>query len=320
MDPPTESPSPIRFEGTVNYPPVWFSHRDNWAQWFAEIHHPGPRNWVQSVSSSPVRPPKMIETLKRSAIIASVDFDGIEAIQEAITRLRTPQWPEPVLGKLDRGLMARGETVFANTCASCHGRGGNPPNALGNKFYERKAFAVGTDPVAYEQFAEFADQRVEGLTRLSEGILQARRAQLTQRLGDDTLVENYTKFDSKGLPNRFELAGTYGLAATPDAESSPQASRATYWAPPLEGIFATAPYLHNGSVPSLTDLLTEPDQRPATFRTGSNAIDPIKVGLKDDGPFVYDTSEMGKSNAGHPYGTTLPQEQKRALLEYLKSR
>src|SRR6267378_3256062 len=54
-----EAPLRPRFEGTNNYPPMWFAHGDTWAQWFVEIHHPGPRNWVQSVSTSEVRPPKM---------------------------------------------------------------------------------------------------------------------------------------------------------------------------------------------------------------------------------------------------------------------
>jgi hypothetical protein len=86
-----------------------------------------------------------------------------------------------------------------------------------------------------------------------------------------------------------------------------------------EGVFATSPYLHNGSVRTLTDLLTPPEQRPRQFRTGSNLYNPRQLGLEDAGPFVYDTSEPGKGAQGHDYGTDLPAGQKRALLEYLKS-
>ena len=178
---------------------------------------------------------------------------------------------------------------------------------------------MGTDPVAYAQFAEFAPQRAEGLTRLSESILQFRQAQLNAELGDEQLVSNTIKSDSKGLPNRFALTQDYRSSNGDDDGSGNTASRPAYWAPPLNGIFASSPYLHNGSVPTLEDLLSAPDERPSRFRTGSNAIDPVKVGLKDAGSFVYDTSEPGKGNGGHLYGTNLPIRGKRALLEYLKS-
>jgi hypothetical protein len=94
----------------------------------------------------------------------------------------------------------------------------------------------------------------------------------------------------------------------------------------LNGIWATAPYLHNGSVPTLYDLL-HPDRRPAKFAMGNREFDPAKIGYQDDvtaaGPtiWIYDTSQSGNSNIGHSgeaFGTTLPEDQKVALLEYLK--
>lgn len=304
-----ETPLKIGFEGTVNLPPVWFSHQDDWAQWFAEIHHPGSRNWVQSVSSSPVRPPRQAAALKERAIVGSVDFDGIEAIQEAVVKLRTPRWPESVLGSLDSRLVGQGQELFGQHCASCHIATREPANGAGRRFRERRAFAVGTDPVAVQQFAADAERRAAGLTRLSEAILRLRNGQLRQRFNNDaTLVVNSELADSKGLPNRFGVAKDYNGAEGP-----------AYWSPTLEGIFASSPYLHNGSVRTLWDLLTPPQQRPSQFRTGSNHYDPRQLGLRDEGPFLYDTRETGKSAQGHDYGTTLPIQQKRALLEYLKS-
>jgi hypothetical protein len=98
-----------------------------------------------------------------------------------------------------------------------------------------------------------------------------------------------------------------------------------YKARPLEGIWATAPYLHNGSVPSLYDLLLPPAQRPATFFVGTRNFDPKKVGY-DTAPgtpgnsFRYDTSLPGNSNKGHVYGVgSLSTTQRAELLEYLKS-
>jgi mono/diheme cytochrome c family protein len=98
-----------------------------------------------------------------------------------------------------------------------------------------------------------------------------------------------------------------------------------YLAVPLDGLWLRAPYLHNGSVPSLTDLLNAPQSRPSRFWRGYDVYDPAKVGFVSDGPeaqrlgTVYDTSRPGNANTGHSYGTDLPADSKRALLEYLKT-
>ncbi|HEY7326936.1 MAG TPA: hypothetical protein VH592_04825 [Gemmataceae bacterium] len=96
---------------------------------------------------------------------------------------------------------------------------------------------------------------------------------------------------------------------------------------PLDGLWARAPYLHNGSVPTLSDLLAKPADRPKRFYRGDDEYDPIKVGFRsdrarcDDGRKLFDfkTEEKGNSNAGHTYGTELNDDEKKALLEYLKT-
>jgi hypothetical protein len=94
---------------------------------------------------------------------------------------------------------------------------------------------------------------------------------------------------------------------------------------PLEGLWLRGPYLHNGSVPTLADLLADPAQRPKRFFRGYDVIDPVKIGFVSDGPeaervgFCFDTSVAGNSNGGHLWGTSLPAEDKRAMLEYLKT-
>lgn len=89
---------------------------------------------------------------------------------------------------------------------------------------------------------------------------------------------------------------------------------------PLNGIWATAPYLHNGSVPNLDELLKKPEQRVKKFRVGSRAFDPVRVGFRTDaGPFEFDTTLEGNSNAGHDYGVEFTPEQRAELVEYMKS-
>ncbi len=111
-----------------------------------------------------------------------------------------------------------------------------------------------------------------------------------------------------------------------------------YQAPPLDGIWATAPYLHNGSVPTLDHLLNS-KTRPARFTrppsTDFAHYDPIKVGWKHDpiepikpgakkpsaweATFIYDTARVGLGNAGHTFGDKLDSDQRADLIEYLKT-
>jgi Cytochrome C oxidase, cbb3-type, subunit III len=94
---------------------------------------------------------------------------------------------------------------------------------------------------------------------------------------------------------------------------------------PLDGVWLRAPYLHNGSVPTLRDLLNPPDQRPTTFVRGYDVYDHANVGFVSSGPqaervgWRYDTRARGNSNQGHTYGTQLSPADKDALLEYLKT-
>jgi hypothetical protein len=96
----------------------------------------------------------------------------------------------------------------------------------------------------------------------------------------------------------------------------------------LDGIWLRAPYLHNGSVPTLADLLEPVAKRPVEFLRGYDVYDPQRVGFVSRREaarrltFPYDTRVPGNGNGGHAgkeYGTELPAQQKRALLEYLKT-
>lgn len=126
---------------------------------------------------------------------------------------------------------------------------------------------------------------------------------------------------------------------------------AGYKARPLNGIWATAPFLHNGSVPTLMDLLMPANERPELVKLGNVEFDPVNVGLVQGGDmdtvndtrytrggfFVLDTTVKGNSNVGHEFsdrwdenkhydnqekgviGPELSQQEKEALVEYLKT-
>ncbi|HVX79052.1 MAG TPA: di-heme-cytochrome C peroxidase [Bradyrhizobium sp.] len=110
------------------------------------------------------------------------------------------------------------------------------------------------------------------------------------------------------------------------APATPLPAKGAYEARVLEGIWAAAPYLHNGSVPTLAELLKPAAQRVKQFKIGP-AYDPVNVGLAvEQSQFDYTVNttgcsdlSSGNSNCGHEFGTQLSDSDKKALLEYLKT-
>jgi mono/diheme cytochrome c family protein len=129
----------------------------------------------------------------------------------------------------------------------------------------------------------------------------------------------------------LQLAQNQGMLYSADPARRFRHFRKTwgYANAPLDGLWLRAPYLHNGSVPTLWDLLQPAALRPKLFYRGNDLYDPRHLGFVADQPesqgrrlFAYDTRIPGNGNAGHEgeaYGTTLSAADKWALLEYLKT-
>ncbi|MFN3150446.1 di-heme-cytochrome C peroxidase [Bremerella sp.] len=116
-----------------------------------------------------------------------------------------------------------------------------------------------------------------------------------------------------------EAAGPEGSLATAAAPQNAVISL-TYKSRPLNGIWATAPYLHNGSVRTLAELLKQPEDRAEQFHVGSIELDTQGVGFIDDPSYpVFNATITGNKNHGHTWGCDLLEEQKLDLIEYLKS-
>ena len=117
--------------------------------------------------------------------------------------------------------------------------------------------------------------------------------------------------------NAYEKGHNWGFSHFQDVDG--------YVAVLLDGLWLRGPYLHNGSVPSVRDLLKRPEERPKLFYRGYDVLSPVNVGFVSEGQaaeqvgFKYDVNVPGNSNVGHLYGTELADESKQALLEYLKT-
>jgi mono/diheme cytochrome c family protein len=276
----------------VSFPCLWEFRGHGWMHWDANTNSILQRNIGQSLG--------MGATIDRKTYDSSVLPRNLMKLEELSTRLNAPRWPE-LFGTPDRTRVARGEALFARECKACHG---------GNSGLVMAAQAVGTDKNRAVNFAA-----------------KVGDCDFSAALGD--------------LLRRIEVQVTARDGLTQQAEAlEPKSilwqSTEGYVSRPLNGIWATPPFLHNGSVPTLWDLLQPPSKRPARFILQGAEFDPVKVGYvyvtpeepsrvgpaapaAGGGAFVFDVSQSGNSNEGHLYGTTLSDEEKRDLLEYLKS-
>jgi hypothetical protein len=129
------------------------------------------------------------------------------------------------------------------------------------------------------------------------------------RIFTPSVAEGFNKFNAD-----LRISG-YEPPKTPAWRSTQK-----YWAPSLDGVWARAPYLHNGSVRTMQELLTPPADRAKTYHRGSRVYDTAAMGYTDEGAYVLDTAGAGNANTGHDYGTNLAEAEKRDLIEFLKTR
>ena len=260
----------------------------------------------------------------------SANFQGLGALEGLVKRLGPPKWPFAI----DTALAEQGKAIYARGtaqggCTDCHGiRPGT------TRFFEQKTWAtpildVGTDSREYEilgftvQTGELEGARIPLITQPLKPVDAAFNVLATSVMGSilqHTVLVAPNGQDALALlnsPQMMDMKGMFKMAQTPGF---------AYESRVLEGIWATAPYLHNGSVPTLAELLKPAGQRVASFKVGP-AYDIVNVGLAaGQTRFNYtlqttDCSDRnsGNSRCGHEYGTQLPPDEKRALLEYLKT-
>lgn len=206
--------------------------------------------------------------------------DEFRDVYAYLSSLRPPAYPDVIDGELAR----RGGQLFADHCAECHGSYGTI-GSYPNRMVDIDR--IGTDPVR----------------------LRALAAEGRQKYADSW------------------FAAADGPDSTPvivDPEG--------YVAPPLDGVWASPPYFHNGSVPTLWGVLNV-NERPTLWRRIDQSLNESEVGLQFESveeipaditdPAVrrgyFDTRLFGKSNRGHDFPEILTNDQKLAVLEYLKT-
>ena len=345
----------------VHYPRIWNTPWFDWVQYNGSIMQPMVRNAGESLGvSAEINLTEPAKGLFKS----SVDVDTLHDMEQMIagqapnakdgfSGLKSPRWPEEILPKIDWTLATKGAKLYEDHCQECHRppvtkfeppvsnqlRPPASPNPVYFNFEDKKEWRtneigqpvrimenipidhVGTDPA---QATDMKNRRVALPSDL--GINETKFAAALKVVVEKTVNYIYDRkdppFDKK---KKDEFDGNMPNKIQDDI---------AYKVRPLNGIWATPPYLHNGSVPTVYDLLSPFDERPKQFYLGNREYDPVKLGYKTDeltNGFLFDTSIRGNANTGHEFADKPPKtkgvigkrklepDERKAIIEFLKT-
>jgi hypothetical protein len=364
----------------VSYPFLWDIAQSDYVQWNGVAHNNGlgplGRNTgevigVFGILDWTARDPfrfdlaaKLTGQTSKDKVInfkSSIDLTNLKRLEAHLKGLQSPLWPENILGQIDTEKASRGQIVYAQYCQSCH-------EVIDRTNWDRIVVAsmvdvniIGTDRAAADNGVNYLGKSgnlrntiqstqagdvliredapvVQILTSATKGVIATPDAdKWFIRSWLDRIYTLAASFFDNDIPNTIK-SGLYRA----DTTSQPYNSLLAYKGRSLNGIWATAPYLHNGSVPSLYDLLLPKKQqddsidgeyRPDSFVVGAREFDTEKVGFVYTGydGFEFNTHRVGDMNSGHEYsagrspqldGSVLPAltgSQRWDLLEYIKT-
>jgi hypothetical protein len=330
----------------VHYPRIWNTPWFDWVQYNGSIMQPMVRNAGESLG---VSAELNLTDPSKDFFKSSVDVKSLDEMEQMIkgssppnakdgfSGLKSPKWPGDILPPVDTKLAAQGGELYQTHCQECH----RPPvsneafydfnnkdwwtkNLIGEAVLKVENIPIshiGTDPA---QAADMASRTVA-----TPPGLNIKETSFALALG--AVVEKTVNY----IYDQQKLNPAQQQAANGNMPNELRKDLA-YKVRPLNGIWATPPYLHNGSVPTVEALLGPPEERPKKFYLGNREYDPVNLGYKFDkitNGFEFDTSIRGNWNTGHEFrkefskdkeikgviGPALSPADRKALIEYLKT-
>jgi hypothetical protein len=335
-----QQPNNVRVpDAPVSYPFLWSSPRMDWVQWNGSANNPFGRNVGEVLGVfGHVNLTGPLSELGKSTARPRELFE----LEKLIGSLASPKWPVLAMGPIDSDKVARGRALYTESrggepsCESCHSlpdANGLYPmttaaeNRFGVSFIKTEMIGladIGTDPAMAMNFATrkvstggLAPLLPAPFTGSTQVPAPALLSILVGMASSNAIASAQPPFSQV---ETAELIG-YRLKTVGLPPYTPR-NLLAYRARPLDGIWATSPYLHNGSVPNLYQLLLPASERQKTFYLGNNDFDPETVGYRSKlgkHAFLFDTTLPGNLNTGHEYGTNLADHERWDLIEFLKS-
>jgi hypothetical protein len=301
----------------VRYPALWDTPYFSWVLYNASIRQPLARNVIEALG---VQAPMKPDTMLGPNVVHSVNMDNLVWGQLRVMELESPIWPEGIFGKLDSKKAARGKELYDRLCAMCH------------QVIDRAAHTVQSNAAKSDRDISIPVFDLEAVkTDQRQAQTFENRKVSLEMIGGPADLSGHDAgqiVSGKIVQQWIDQSPLHEKSANEINFGRPNEFRAPlgYRARPLNGIWATAPYLHNGSVPSLYELLLPAERRSKTFYVGIWEFNPRTVGFDTvNAPTdtwvlkTFDTATMGNSNTGHEYGTELQDSDRWDLIEYLKT-
>jgi hypothetical protein len=319
----------------VNYPQLWDTPWFYWVQYNASIRPPMVRNIGEALG---------VGAAMNSEFESTVDIENLHLMEDQVagkqplSGLKAPAWPSKLFGKINgfkdgTGKWKKGKALYKKLCIHCHyliedyeaalsldldddcfRTHWSQPNRFGRSYMKLPYINyvdIGTDPAAVLDF----NQRI-----VYTGALDIGRSTMPagEALALTTAKVREREYANLGLsPAQYAAYDGYRELKG----EAPAIARLDYKARPLNGVWATAPFLHNGSVPNLYELLSPASERSSTFYVGSTEYDPKHVGFTTapkPGHFQVNTHLPGNLNTGHEF-RNLTNEEKDKLTPYQKA-
>jgi hypothetical protein len=310
-------------DANVSFPFIWGAWQFDWVQYDGSIVQPMVRNAGEALGVGAITN-YLYETPNESKWASSINVTNIYKIETQLQALKPPLWPAKMFGPYNLELAQQGRELFMENCASCHAP--RPILPPGNKYAKLAVIkipldTIGTDPKRSTNAttARFDATKLVGFSApnvtLSEGLT------LTVGAAKEWA---YTKINlplnQRGKWNGFDRPNIVKFESF-------------YKARTLDGIWSSPPYLHNGSVRNIYELLSPVDERATQFWVGLSDYDPVNLGVgpklnDNDIGFLMDTTLIGNSNSGHEnsnisapgvIGRLLSPNERIALIEYMKA-
>jgi RoxA-like, cytochrome c-like len=321
-------------DAPVNYPPVWDASWMDWVQYNGSIQQPMGRNVGEALG---VRSRINLIGYPGAQFQNTIRIENLHEIETLLggdapgKGVWSPKWPEEILGKIDLAKSAQGEQLYNQLCLHCHqppmnSEDGRKPqhwtdytDSQGRQFFKVVMIPlgeIGTDPKEAQNFYDRkADTGPLGQKTLSAG---DGLTFITKRVIDQAYAQLNLTPEQQEQWNGFR--------------ENELREPLAYKARPHNGVWATPPYLHNGSVPNLYELLSPVSERSKVFYLGNKQFDPVKLGLDTSplkGATEFRVDLPGNSNAGHEFndgpkgngiiGRKLTAEERMQIIEYLKT-
>lgn len=321
-------------DAPVAYPAVWDAPHTDLVQWNGSVNNAGVGPVIRNIAEvlgvylTFHFEREQVGTRSDGTPIYSAGYESSAQLaaqgnlEKWLKAMTSPKWLD-ALPPIDSAKAEQGRAHYERLCASCHPILENTTDP--DRFItavQTPITELGTDSLYMHNFNWRLLFRKTVTGKLAGRPINELD---TTEVFPDTLIGGNKLVVNAGVGILLRNPGEAVLDAVRAfrfLEDNAKWDSVAYRTRPLNGMWATAPYLHNGSVLNYWELLQPDSLRLKTFNVGSHEFDPVNVGYLNEGDYVLDTSKKGNSNLGHSgerYGTSLTDDEKWALIEFLKT-